>query len=211
MARIAYRHGRIAEEICELAARDRSLAVEVCRCEQVIAAELVYSIRHEEGRRLLDLRRRNRLGMGPCQGEGCAAHAAAILARERGLSVAEHRRELHDLLHVRWKGKRPVLDGEALPLEELTRGAFLTTGALAAEPMAPALPRLAPAGTEPVPMSAPEGPPAGKAREAELLPLPAGTAGDDVSALPAPVSRAVAGDGDSPLAIPVSRAAPRGG
>lgn len=141
VARLAYRHGRNAEEICELADRDPVLRAPVCRCEGVIGAELVWSIRHEEARRLVDLRRRNRLAMGPCQGTECAATAAALFARERDLSPAEHRRELYDLLLVRWKGKRPVLDGAALAQEELAAGAYLGTGALAAEPMAPPYPR----------------------------------------------------------------------
>jgi glycerol-3-phosphate dehydrogenase len=145
VARIAYRHGRNAEAIGELADREPALRATVCRCEGVIAAELAYSIRHEEARRLLDLRRRTRLAMGPCQGTECAAAAAALFARERDLSPAEHRRELYDLLLVRWKGKRPVLDGVALAQEELSAGAYLGTGALAAEPMAPAYPRPPPA------------------------------------------------------------------
>ncbi len=142
VSRIAYRHGRLAEEICRMAREEPALAAEVCRCEQVIAAELVFSIRNEEATRLVDLRRRTRVGMGPCQGATCTHRAALVLAHERGLSPAELRRELYDLLHVRWKGKRPVLDGDALALEELSRGANFTTGALGRAPRADGLPRV---------------------------------------------------------------------
>ncbi|AKU89904.1 FAD-dependent oxidoreductase [Vulgatibacter incomptus] len=136
-ARLVYRHGREAERICELVRADPRLVAPVCRCEQVIAAELVWSIRKEEGRRLLDLRRRTRLAMGPCQGTDCAAQAAAILAREAGLSVSEYHKELYDLLQVRWKGNRAVLDGDGLAQEELSRGLHLASGALGNASMRP--------------------------------------------------------------------------
>lgn len=139
--RIAYRHGSIAESICELADRAPHLRTPVCRCEQVIAAELAWSIRHEEGRRLLDLRRRNRLAMGPCQGTDCAAVASAVLAREADLAPAQQRRELADLLQLRWKGKRAVLDGNALAQEELSRSIHLGAGALGDAPLAERVPR----------------------------------------------------------------------
>jgi len=139
--RIAYRHGAIAEAICELADREPHLRTPICRCEQVIGAELAWSIRHEEGRRLLDLRRRNRLAMGPCQGTDCAALAAAVLAREANLAPAQQRRELSDLLQLRWKGKRAVLGGYAMAQEELSRGIHLGAGALHGLPLAERIPR----------------------------------------------------------------------
>ncbi len=135
--RLIYRHGRKAVDICELARREPRLQAQVCRCEQVIAAELVFSIRHEEGRRLLDLRRRTRLAMGPCQGTDCAAQAAALLAREARLSVGDYHKELYDLMQVRWKGNRAVLDGDGLAQQELSRGIYLGAGALASAPFEP--------------------------------------------------------------------------
>lgn len=128
--RIAYRHGANAERICALAEAEPRLRTPICRCEQVIAAELVYAIRHEEAVRLVDLRRRTRLAMGPCQGTDCAAMAAAVLARERNLSPAERRRELAELLRLRWKGRRPLADGITLAQEELSRSIHLGAGAL---------------------------------------------------------------------------------
>ena len=133
--RMAYRHGANAEAICELAEREPRLRTPICRCEQVIAAELAWSIRHEEGRRLLDLRRRNRLAMGPCQGMDCAALAAAVLAREASLAPSQQRRELHDLLQLRWKGKRVVLGEQALAQEELSRSIHLGAGARGEAPL----------------------------------------------------------------------------
>lgn len=130
VGRIAYRHGANTEAICELAAREPRLRGQICRCEQVIGAELVYSIRHEGARRLLDLRRRNRLAMGPCQGSDCAQPAAAVLARELDLDPAAQRDELHGLLQLRWKGQRGVLLGSSLAQQELARATYLGAGAM---------------------------------------------------------------------------------
>ena len=130
VGRMAYRHGANAERICELAAADPSLRAPLCRCEQLSFAEAVYSLREENVRRLTDLRRRCRLGMGPCQGARCAAPAAALFARERNLSSAEARAELLDFVGARFRGRRPVLAGEAMAQEELNRGNHLTVGNL---------------------------------------------------------------------------------
>ena len=102
----------------------------LCRCEQVSYAEAAYCIREEEVRRLTDLRRRCRVGMGPCQGTRCAGAAMALFARERGLSSEEAHRELLDFLGARFRGKRSVLDGEQMAQEELCRGSYLAAGNL---------------------------------------------------------------------------------
>lgn len=155
VARMAYRHGENAVAICELSRRDPRLRLPVCRCEQVIAAELVHSIRHEEGKRLLDLRRRNRLAMGPCQGSDCAQVAAAVLARERDLDTRSYRNELASLLQLRWKGQRGVLVGDAAAQQELSRHQHLGAGALHELPStveeAPPAPRRRPGEAESVP------------------------------------------------------------
>jgi len=70
------------------------------------------------------------LGMGPCQGTRCAGPAAALFAKERGLGSAEAHRELLDFIAGRYRGKRPVLDGEQVAEEELSRGSYLTVGNL---------------------------------------------------------------------------------
>src|SRR5690606_13517829 len=130
VARIAQRHGENAGAICEMVAEDPRLRLPVCRWEQVIAAELDFSIRHEGARRLLDLRRRNRLAMGPCQGSDCAQVAAAVLARELDLDGRAYRNELASLLQLRWKGQRGVLVGPTAAQQELSRLQHLGAGAL---------------------------------------------------------------------------------
>ena len=130
VGRMAYRHGANAVKICELAEADPALRAPLCRCEQVSYAEVVYSLRNENVRRLTDLRRRCRVGMGPCQGARCAGAAAALFARERDLSNAEAHRELLDFVGARFRGKRAVLGGEQMAQEELNRGNYLGVGNL---------------------------------------------------------------------------------
>ena len=130
VGRMAYRHGANAVKICQLADARPELRAPLCRCEQTSYAEAVYCIREENVRRLTDLRRRCRVGMGPCQGARCAGAAAALFARERDLSTQEAHRELLDFLGARFRGKRAVLSGEQMAQEELNRGNYLTVGNL---------------------------------------------------------------------------------
>jgi glycerol-3-phosphate dehydrogenase len=130
IGRMAYRHGANAVKICELADARPELRAPLCRCEQTSYAEAVYCLREENVRRLSDLRRRCRVGMGPCQGARCAGAAAALFARERDLSAAEAHRELLHFLGACFRGQRPVLDGEQMAQEELNRGNYLTVGNL---------------------------------------------------------------------------------
>ncbi|MHB8420352.1 MAG: glycerol-3-phosphate dehydrogenase/oxidase [Myxococcales bacterium] len=122
--RCVYRHGQLADEILAAAHDEPWLRGTLCACEQVSYAEAVYALRHEMVRTLSDLRRRCRVGMGPCQGASCAGAAAQLLARERRLSPEEARRELHDFLAARLSGQRPVAAGTGMAELELTRGAY---------------------------------------------------------------------------------------
>ncbi len=84
----------------------------VCECEQVTWAE-IEAVLPEEGRfHLGDIRRRTRLGMGPCQGTFCH-HRAAALAVEKGkASIAEADWALNNALAERQKGMNVVATGE---------------------------------------------------------------------------------------------------
>jgi glycerol-3-phosphate dehydrogenase len=124
VGRCVYRHGQLADEILKMAHDEPWLRSTLCACEQVSYAEAVYSIRHELVHTLSDLRRRCRVGMGPCQAASCAGAAAALLARERKLSPSETRRELHDFLAARLSGQRPVLAGAGMAEQELTRSVY---------------------------------------------------------------------------------------
>ena len=114
-----YRHGERADEF--LKDDPRSQAV-ICECEMITRGELEYAIEHLNARSLVDLRRRTRLGMGPCQGEVCACRAADVLQgtlEKQGLqeNVAE---DLDEFLQARWKGVLPVLWGDALREADFT-------------------------------------------------------------------------------------------
>ena len=85
----------------------------VCECEVVTRGEILYAIDKLNARSLSDLRRRTRVGMGPCQGEMCACRVAGLLAsRHDETDVVLN--NLHDFVEERWKGIKPVLWGDAL-------------------------------------------------------------------------------------------------
>jgi glycerol-3-phosphate dehydrogenase len=123
--RMIYRHGARAERILELTRERPELKELVCHCEPVLACELVYCIRNEWAASLLNLRNRTRMGTGPCQGTRCTAKAAAILARELGLSGREAQEQMLAFLEKRWKGNRPVLEGKTLEEKELNQATYL--------------------------------------------------------------------------------------
>jgi len=122
-ARLAYRHGSRAREVLALVRDDPRLGLVLCRDEGILAAEVVHCVRHELVRKLQDLRRRCRVGVGACGGLDCARPAAQLAGRELGWTPERVRAELADLLDQGWRERRPVLDGAQLAQEELVRGA----------------------------------------------------------------------------------------
>jgi glycerol-3-phosphate dehydrogenase len=127
-ARIAYRHGALAEEVLRLCDEDPRLRLVLCRDAGLTAAELVHCVRHEGVRRLRDLRTRCKLAVGSCGGLDCARIAAQLTGRELSWSPMQVRAELADLLEVGWRERRAVLDGAQLAQEELLRGAHWGVG-----------------------------------------------------------------------------------
>ncbi len=128
VARIAYRHGALAEEVLRLCDEDPRLRLVLCRDAGLTAAELVHCVRHEGVRRLRDLRTRCKLAVGGCGGLDCARIAAQLTGRELGWDPAQVQAELADLLEVGWRERRAVLDGAQLAQEELLRGAHWGVG-----------------------------------------------------------------------------------
>jgi glycerol-3-phosphate dehydrogenase len=127
-ARVAYRHGALAEEVLRGCGEDPRLRLVLCRDAGLTAAELLHCVRHEGVRRLRDLRTRCRLAVGACGGLDCARTAAQLTGRELGWGPAQVRAELADLLEVGWRERRAVLDGDQLVQEELLRGAHWGVG-----------------------------------------------------------------------------------
>ena len=92
----------------------------VCECEQVSRAEISYAVKVLGVRTLDDLRRRTRVGMGPCQSCYCVKKAAQVLAEELGEGYDAESLE-REYLQQRWKGIAPVCWGDTLAEAELLR------------------------------------------------------------------------------------------
>jgi glycerol-3-phosphate dehydrogenase len=99
-----------------LAAKEARLADEqvICECELVPRHRLEDAIADSAGTNLDDIRRRLRLGMGPCQGGFCIYRATGIMHGLGVADVAQADRSLLDFLQERWKGVAPVLYGDQL-------------------------------------------------------------------------------------------------
>lgn len=62
----------------------------ICRCEMITEGEIIDAIRRPLGARSLDgIKRRTRAGMGRCQSGFCSPRVMEILARERGVDMAD--------------------------------------------------------------------------------------------------------------------------
>lgn len=97
----------------------------VCECEAVTAGEVEYAVDNLAVKSLLDLRRRTRVGMGPCQGELCACRAAALLSRFEVISPTQSLNQLANFLDERWKGVQPIAWGDAMRESDFTRWIWL--------------------------------------------------------------------------------------
>ncbi|MBS7247139.1 MAG: FAD-dependent oxidoreductase [Candidatus Jordarchaeales archaeon] len=128
--RLISRQGTLSSIVLSEASNERSLLSSVCLCEAVTEAELRHVIRNEWGVTLDALRRRTRMGMGPCQGFSCGFKAMAILAEERGMGVEEAFRELERFLAERWRGHIVVLRGSQLSEYEMTQAAYACVGSI---------------------------------------------------------------------------------
>ncbi len=62
----------------------------ICRCEMITEGEIIDAINRPLGAKSLDgVKRRTRAGMGRCQAGFCSPRTMEILARERGVGLAE--------------------------------------------------------------------------------------------------------------------------
>jgi glycerol-3-phosphate dehydrogenase len=86
----------------------------ICECELVGRARLVELVKRYPDNSLDDLRRRTRLGMGPCQGGFCAPRAAGAACQEGEWSAERATAALRLFLRNRWAGQWPVLFGDLL-------------------------------------------------------------------------------------------------
>lgn len=125
--RLMYRHGFQAFEILNNACRNPELSKTLCECDQVLAAEVEYCIREEWAQNLSDIRRRTRLGMGPCQSARCAKNTASFMGEILKWDKERIHFETMRFINARWKGNSPVLYGEQAKQEEYMRSLHLLT------------------------------------------------------------------------------------
>lgn len=124
LERMRARRGTEMQNVLNLLDENPSWRTTICTCEPVIEAEVRYAIQEEFPQTLDDLRRRLRLGTGPCQATFCTYKAAAIMADELDLSGTQFQLEILDYLAERWKGKRPPLRDVSISQEEVLQGTY---------------------------------------------------------------------------------------
>ncbi|MGH2857687.1 MAG: anaerobic glycerol-3-phosphate dehydrogenase subunit GlpA [Solirubrobacteraceae bacterium] len=104
---------RLGERLARKESRLRDEQM-ICECELVGRDRLEAALAHEPGADLDDIRRRLRLGMGPCQGGFCIYRAAGVMHARGGLDAQAADTALLAFLQERWKGISPVLHGDQL-------------------------------------------------------------------------------------------------
>jgi glycerol-3-phosphate dehydrogenase len=116
---------RLAEPLASVE-RDAAYGELVCECELVTRARIEAAV--DRGTTELDdLRRRLRLGFGPCQAAFCGWRAAAIVD-ERRPGATEPLADLERFLEERWRGQRVTTWGDGavqvLLNQAIYRGTF---------------------------------------------------------------------------------------
>lgn len=96
----------------EASLKDEEAAHVVCECEQVTWAEIDAAIPGDGHLDLGDIRRRTRLGMGPCQGTFCNFRTAALAVEHGKAGVKEADCALMRGVRERRKGMGVVATGE---------------------------------------------------------------------------------------------------
>ena len=114
------RHGSLAARIEKDNDIDNAL---VCECEGVTVGEIKYAVQQLHVHKLVNLRRRTRVGMGTCQGKLCSCRAASLLG-ELTHDVRRAQEDLAAFLDERWKGMRPVAWGDTLREAQLTAAIY---------------------------------------------------------------------------------------
>jgi glycerol-3-phosphate dehydrogenase len=105
------RHG---ERIAGILKQDKKNYRIICECEMVTEGEIEYATKNFDVRDLEDLKRRTRIGMGPCQGELCAYRSAGLFVHFKGSPPEEADKLLKEFIQERWKGIKPVFWGDAM-------------------------------------------------------------------------------------------------
>ena len=125
--RLIFKYGTRARDILKMIKADPYLGSVICNCEAITEAELRYCIRNEWAYTVDDLRRRARLGMGPCQGMRCTYKAAAILGDELGWDSVKTKEETVNFLQERWKERGRCLTAIRSRKRNLIRRCIIDT------------------------------------------------------------------------------------
>ncbi len=104
---------RLGERLSRKEAHLRDEQV-ICECELVSRDRLERALSSSGSTNLDDIRRRLRLGMGPCQGGFCIYRAIGILHGRSSVSAEQANESLLSFLQERWKGVWPILYGDQL-------------------------------------------------------------------------------------------------
>ncbi len=112
-----YRHGERVHRILKKEKRNYGL---ICECEIVTEGELEYALKHLNAKDIVDLRRRTRIGMGPCQGALCAYRTAGLITELSDFEGTDATRMLVDFLEERWKGIKTICWGDSLRESEFS-------------------------------------------------------------------------------------------
>ena len=97
----------------------------LCECELVRPEDVATWLKNPVVRNLDDLRRRTRVGTGPCQGAFCGLRLAAELVDHRGQDGTTASVALAEFLEARWRGTRPVFWGSRVRQAQIHRGLHL--------------------------------------------------------------------------------------
>ncbi|WP_019240323.1 MULTISPECIES: anaerobic glycerol-3-phosphate dehydrogenase subunit GlpA [Bacillus] len=125
--------GNRAAKMEEAIKKDPTSKAVICECEQVTWAELEANMKQGKHFNLNDLRRRTRLGMGPCQGTFCN-HRAAAIAVEKGLATSKEAEwALMDGLKERQKGMGVVATHETAKQIQLMESIYKVSLAIREE------------------------------------------------------------------------------
>jgi glycerol-3-phosphate dehydrogenase len=123
------RHGCRASKVLEEgAAGDEGRLGHVCLCESVTEAEIRHSVDHLWAKTIDDVRRRTRVGCGPCQGTYCGPRVASVVAEELGMGFEEEIALQRSFEEERQRGVSPSMSGAQTVQVALTQAVRRASG-----------------------------------------------------------------------------------
>jgi glycerol-3-phosphate dehydrogenase len=96
----------------------------ICECELITRKEVEEFVKETGVPDLDTIRAQTRVGTGPCQGTFCAYRTLGILAEMEKLEGLFPNRALKNFLERRWRGIKPIVEGDQLREEQLTEGIY---------------------------------------------------------------------------------------